>query len=33
MVHKEQNKNKFLYKANTKGKDKEEQNNILYKVF
>lgn len=32
MVHKEYNKNNFLYKANTKGKD-QEQNNILYKMF
>lgn len=32
MVHEEYNKTIFLYKTNTKGKDQEEQDNILYKM-
>lgn len=33
MVHKEYNKASFLYKANTKGKDQSEQNNVCTKCL
>lgn len=33
MVHKEYNNTSFLYKTNTKGKDQEEQDNILSKYL